>query len=215
MENEQAVLAPDENKLAAKEADAMAYATALVISSNETFTLADRFCVTLKGLENEIIADFAESKKAAAAAHKKICAQEKGHLDKVVPPRTMIKQKMSVWQDEQERLRREEEDRQRLAAQKAADDEALRQAELAKAEGKPEEAEAIIQSPVYVAPVVVPASIPKASTVIRKMWTFRVVNAALVPNQYKIIDESALRKQALATGNSLAVPGVEFYQKPV
>ena len=215
MENQQTVLVPDENKLAAKEADAMAYATALVISSNETFTLADRFCVTLKGLENEIISDFAESKKTVALAHKKICAQEKAHLDKVIPPRTMIKQKMSVWQDKQERLRREEEDRQRLEAQKAAEAEALRQAELAQALGNTEEAEAIIQEPVYVAPVVVAPTTPKASTVIRKMWTFRITNPALVPDQYKIIDESKLRKQAAATGNSIAVPGVEFYQKPV
>lgn len=215
MENEKAVLAPDENKLAAKEADAMAYAMALVINSNETFTLADKFCVTLKGLENEIIADFAESKKAAAATHKKICAQEKAHLDKVVPPRTMIKQKMAAWQDEQERLRREEEERQRIEAKKKADDEALRQAEMAEAEGKPEAAAAILEAPVYVAPVVVAPTTPKASTVIRKMWTFRVVNAALVPRQYLIVDESALRKQAAATGNALAVPGVEFYQKPV
>ena len=215
MQNEQTVLVIDENKLAAKEADAMAYATALVISSNETFTLADRFCVTLKGLENEIIADFAESKKAAAAAHKKICAQEKAHLDKVAPPRTMIKQKMSAWQDEQERLRREEEDRQRVAAQKAAEAEALRQAEIAQATGDSAAAEAIISEPVYVAPVVVAPTTPKAATVIRKMWTFRIVNPALVPDQYKVIDEAKLRKQAAATGNSIPVPGVEFYQKPV
>lgn len=212
---EKTLTVPDENKLAAKEADAMAYATALVIVDNETYTKADQFCVVLKGLEKEVINDFKDSKEAAHQAHKKITAQEKGHLDKLIPPRNMVKQKMSAYQDTQERIRREEEDRLRIEAQKAADDEALRQAEQAKAEGRHEEAEAIIQAPVYVAPVVVPNNIPKASTGIRKMWTFRIVNPALVPDQYKIIDESALRKQALATGNSLAVPGVEFYQKSV
>ena len=182
----------DEKKLAAKEADAMAYATALVISDNETFTKADKYCVVLKGLENEIKSDFKESKETAHAAHAAICAQEKAHLDKCIPPRTLIKQKMSAYQDEQERLRREEEDRQRIEAQKAADAEALRQAEQAQAEGKPEEAEAIIQAPVFVAPVVIPKATPKASTTLRKIWAWRVVNESLVPRIYLKIDDSKL-----------------------
>lgn len=122
---------------------------------------------------------------------------------------------MSAWQDEQERLRQEEENRQRIAAQKAAEEEALRQAEVAQAEGNTEEAEAIIQEPVYVAPVVVPKFTPKASTPMRKQWTFRLLNSALVPRAYLMVNESALTKQAQSTHNSLQVPGVEFYQKNV
>ena len=202
-------------KLEAKEADAMTYAVALQITDNDTYSQADQFCVGLKGLEKEIIADFEESKSAADTAHKAICAQEKYHLQKIVPARTLVKNKMSAYQDDQERRRRIEEDRQRIEAQKAADAEALRQAEQAQAEGKPEEAEAILQAPVYVAPIVVPKDIPKTSTVIRKIWTFRIIASELIPRQYLIVDESALRKQAAATGNTLAVPGVEFYQKTI
>ena len=212
---EKTLTAPDENKLAKKEADAMAYATALVITDNDTYTKADQFCVVLKGLEKEVVTDFAESKEAAHLAHKKITAQERAHLDKLIPPRNLVKQKMSAYQDDQERIRRIEEDRLRLEAQKAAEEEALRQAAQAQAEGNHEEAEAIIQAPVYVAPVVVPKFTPKASTMIRKVWAARVVNAALVPRQYLIVAEAALRKLDAATGNSLAVPGVEFYQKAI
>ena len=121
---EKTLTVPDENKLAAKEADAMAYAVALVITDNDTYTAADKFCVVLKGLEKEVIADFAESKEAAHLAHKKITAQEKAHLDKLVTPRNLVKQKMSQYTDEQERLRRLEEDRLRLEAKKIADAEA-------------------------------------------------------------------------------------------
>lgn len=209
------ITVPDDKKLEKKEADAMAYAVALTITNNETYTAADNFCVVLKGLEKEVVEDFKASKEAAHLAHKVITAQEKAHLDKLIPPRNLVKQKMSAYQDDQERIRRIEEDRQRLEAQKAAEEEALRQAAQAQAEGNHEEAEAIIQAPVYVAPVVVPRDIPKSSTVIRKVWAARVVNAALVPRQYLIVDEAALRKQAAATGNSLAVPGVEFFQKAI
>lgn len=205
----------DEKKLATKETEAMAYAVALVIADNDTYTKADQFCVALKGLEKEIVGDFEDSKKIAALAHKTICAQEKAHLDKVIPARTLVKQKMSAYQDSQEKLRRDEEERQMVEAKKAADAEALRQAEQAEKEGKHEEAEAIIQTPVYVAPVFIPKSVPKASTIVRKIWDFRVVNESIVPNQYKMIDEQKLRAQAKATGNSIPVPGVEFFQRPV
>lgn len=209
------VAVPDEKKLMAKEADAMAYAVALVIADNDTYIKADKFCVGLKGLENEIKADFKESKQAADAAHATICAQEKAHLDKVIPPRNLVKQKMSAYQDEQERLRREEEDRQRAVAQKIADDAALEAAKQAEAAGNHEEAEAIIQTPVYVAPVVLPKSVPQAKTGIRKIWTFRIIDPALVPRAYLMINESALLAQARSTNNNLPVPGVEFYQKSV
>lgn len=213
METKMAVI--DDKKLATKEADAMNFATALVISDNETYTKADQFCVALKGLEKEIIGDFAESKSAASLAHKTICAQEKAHLDKCVPPRTLIKQKMSAYADAQEQLRREEEDRQRIEAQKRADDEALEAAQLAQAAGRTEEAAALLESPAPAVTVFVPKTTPKASTVLRKIWAFRVVNANLVPRQYLMIDEPALRKQAAATGNAVQVPGIEFYQKAI
>lgn len=204
-----------DKKMAAKEADAMAYAVALVIADNDTYTKADQFCVALKGLEKEIIADFADSKKAADIAHKTITAQEKSHLEKVIPPRNMVKQKMAVYQDAQEKLRREEEERQQAAAQKLADDAALEAAKQAEASGNHEEAEAIIQTPVVAVPVFIPRTIPKVATMMQKRWTFRVVNAALVPRQYLIVDEKALLKQAQATGKNLVVPGVEFFQKSV
>ncbi len=205
----------DEKKLQTKEADAMAYAVALKIQDNDTYTKADQFCVALKGLEKEIINDFSASKEAAHLAHKAITAQEKAHLEKVIPARTLVKQKMSAYQDEQERLRREEEERQQVIAQKQAEDEAIRQAEQAKANGNNDEAEAIIQTPVYAAPVVIPKSVPKASTIVRKIWDFRVVNESLVPKQYLMVDEQKLRAQAKATGNSIKVPGVEFFQRPI
>lgn len=208
-------IAEVEKKLAAKEADAMAYAVALVITDNDTYTKADQFCVGLKGLENEIKSDFKDSKRITDAAHAAVCAQEKAHLDKVIPARNLAKQKMAAYQDEQERLRRLEEDRQRVIAQKAADDEALRQAEQAKAEGRHEEAEAIIQAPVYVPPVVIPRSVPKSATIVRKIWDFKIVNESLVPRQYLMVDDQKLRAQAKATGNSIPVPGVEFFQRSV
>lgn len=194
---------------------AVEQAKGLSIINNEIFLIADAACVGLKELEKEIIATFKEPKEKAWAAHKSIVAAEAKHLDPVLEARKIYKGKMSVWQDEQERIRRIEEDRQRLEAQKVAEEEALRLAQQAQAEGKTEEAEAIIQAPVYVAPVIVPKETPKASTVIRKIWDFRVVNAQLVPRSYLMVDEVKLRSQAKATGNSIAVPGVEFFQRPI
>ena len=205
----------DDKKLEKKEADAMAYAVALVIVDNDTYTKADQFCVALKGLEKEIIEDFADSKKAADLAHKTITAQEKAHLMKVIPPRNLVKQKMSAYQDEQERIRREEEARLQAEADKRAEEQAIADAEAAQKAGDTAEAEAIISAPVVAAPVILARTIPKAATKTQKRWTFRVTNKDLVPRAYLMINDSALLKQAQSTHDSLPVAGVEFFTKDV
>lgn len=212
MEN---VIAVQTEVIDKKALSAVEQARALTISSNELYVQADNACVGLKELEKEIVATFKEPKEKAWAAHKSIVAAEAKHLDPVVEARKLYKQKMAIWSDAQEKIRRDEEERQRVAAQKAAEEEAIRLAEQAQKAGNTEEAEAIIQAPVVSEPVIVERTIPKTATVLRKVWTFKVVNAALIPRQYLTVDEVALRKQAQATGNAVMVPGVEFYQKAV
>jgi chromosome segregation ATPase len=53
---------------------------------------------------------------------------------------------------------------------------------------------------------------PKAAGVRRvQVWHARVVDAALVPREYLIINESALDKVAKATKGAIRIPGVEIY----
>lgn len=64
-----------------------------------------------------------------------------------------------------------------------------------------------------VAPVVaVATAAPKIAGVsTKKVWKFRVVNASLVPDDFKLIDEKKLGAYAKAMKEGAKVAGVEFY----
>lgn len=197
-------------------------ARAMVINSVEDFSAADDFCVALKELEKEIVGTFKDAKDKAFGAHRAICAAEAKHLDPVVQARKLVKPKMDDFRQEQERIRLEEERRQQEAAQKAAEDEALRQAAEAEKAGDKEGAEAIISAPVAVAPVVVAKTLPKSKTVIRRPWTYRADKAVkdltdaelIAARAYLTWDTPKLSGQATSTQDSVKVPGITFYQRP-
>jgi hypothetical protein len=212
MENEIAV---QTGAVDAKAMTAVEQARDMVITNNDGLALADAFCVSLKKLEKEIIDTFADAKAKAFAAHRAVTAAETKHLMPVQEARKIIKQKIDAFVSEQERLRQAEERRLQEEARKAAEQAALDAAEAAEKSGDKAQAEAILSAPIEAAPVVLAKATPKLSTVIRKMWTFRVVNPNLVPRAYLMIDESKLVQQARATQDTIKVPGVEFYQKAV
>ncbi|MDE2099522.1 MAG: hypothetical protein KGL39_19880 [Patescibacteria group bacterium] len=188
-------------------------AKAFVIHSNEDYLAVDSHCAGLLKLKKKIEADFRESKETTYAAWKTVVAQERGHLDGLDEARRIDKAKMDAWNAEQERIRRAEEERLRKEAQEKADAEALAAAEAAEKAGNKEEAEAIIQAPVQVAPIVLSKSLPKSQTVIRKVWKYRVRNVAMVPREYLMLDDKKIGGVVRSMGAATNIPGVEVYQE--
>lgn len=118
--------------------------------------------------------------------------------------------------EEAARRKAEEARRAAEAASAAERDKLLKEAEAAerkaaaasaKAEEKTETAAAVIAPVVTVAPV----AVKQAGESTRDIWHFRIIDAAIVPNEYKIINEKALDGIAKATKGSIKIPGVEFY----
>ena len=210
-----AIAVPETQAVDAKALSSVEKARGMIITTAEDFKGADNFCVGLKELEKEIVSTFKDAKDKAFAAHRAVCAAEAKHLEPIQEARKIVKAKMIEWSDEQEKLRIAEEKRLQAEAKKKAEDDALAAAEAAEKSGDSAGAAEIIAQPVEVQAVVLPKETPKAQTVIRKVWTYRIVNANLVPRTYLTIDEKKLGQQARATQDTIKVPGVEFFQKPV
>jgi hypothetical protein len=113
---------------------------------------------------------------------------------------------------EQERLRREFEEA--AAAGRAAE-----AAKLAARADRVEEKSAAkiealqIQEAQVVAPVIQREPPKVAGVATREVWKFRVTDPALVPDQYKVIDESRIRKVVQALKADANIPGVEVYSE--
>lgn len=126
----------------------------------------------------------------------------------------IIKDEMRTYLAEVERKAVAE----RRAAEKAATEERERlQVAAAKAAetGAVEEALAIAeQMSVAATPIVREApNVQGIATVER--WTFEITDAALIPREYLLIDESKIRKVVAALKKDCAIPGVRVYPETI
>lgn len=141
-------------------------ALGLVISDQETFAAAGEFGKGLKDLEKKIIDYFEKPVKKAHEAHKELVALREKELSPVREAMTVLRATMNTFLAEQERIRKEEERKARLAAEEAARKEQerlLAQAAKAEEKGKVKKAEELFDRAenVYAAPVTVA---PKVET---------------------------------------------------
>ena len=126
---------------------------------------------------------------------------------------TAIKSAMLKWQQEQERLRREEEARLAEAQRKEAE-RLARLAEAAEKRGDEKKAEefkgreAITKAAV---PSVISNVRPVAGISMREVWKYRIVDANKIPREYMIPNETVIGQVARSTKGKIAIEGVEFY----
>lgn len=162
-----------------------------------------------------IQAFFKESKDLAFKTHRAITAQEKEMIAPYERADLVIAQKRAAFRAEQDRLDRIRENQEREAARKQQQDELLAEAARLESQGEKEAAEVVMEHAASApAPVVVvESSIPKqAGAVVKRPWTFRIINPDLVPREYMVIDESKIRRVVQALGKNANIPGVEAYQ---
>ena len=116
----------------------------------------------------------------------------------------LTRQKILDFQKEQDRIRQEQEEINRLRKEAAEKDAALHNGELSES----------------VNLVEVSAGAPKrvstnmGTTTTRDNWKYEVVDFTLVPDAYKVIDGSQLTAIAKKHHDQKAVPGVRFFNEP-
>lgn len=116
-----------------------------------------------------------------------------------------------VYYRDQERIRLEQEEKLRKAAEK-------KQAELdkkaAEARGKGDEAKATKyeeKSANVVAPVLAPTVEKTAGISGRKNWKFEIIDEDLIPRKYLTPDLIQIGKEVRAVGENLVIPGIRIY----
>ena len=124
-----------------------------------------------------------------------------------------LKRNLLTFHNEQERIRQEEQRKLQAAADEAARKERARlEREAAKLKTPELREERMAQAAAVIAPVVSVASVAPvvSGQSIRKTWTAKVVNAAIVPREWLVVNYKALDGFAKATRGAIPVAGVEF-----
>jgi len=124
------------------------------------------------------------------------------------------KDKIEVYEDEQDRKRREHEAKLREEAQKdaakleAAADKLEEKGKHDRADAKRMEA-AAVPTPVIAAP-------EKPSTLTyREDWLYEVTDEKAIPDDYRVVDHQKLARVVKATKGSLKIPGIRQFPKRV
>ncbi len=99
---------------------------------------------------------------------------------------------LTVYENEQDRKAKIEQERLEAIAKKQAEEEALAEAAALEAEGRPDEAEAVIEKPqpVFVAPALAPLKVKGlAKTTI---WRYEITNRSKINDTFMIPNEKAI-----------------------
>lgn len=173
----------------------------LVIVSVQDYQSADDYCKGLFHLRKTIEGDFAESlrkaveaKRAATEAKSALDRQIENHIAPVQDAERIIKGKMMGWSQEQERIRRIEQDRLRAEALKQAEDEKLKKAASLEAQGKKEQAMTELEKPIKSAPIILPPAPVERKTTISSYWSYQIVNDMEVKRDFCEPDRGAITK---------------------
>lgn len=190
----------------------VARAQAVEITDAESYCSAANLLLQIKDGRKSVDKKFEKTVKAAHEAHKSVLALKNEVAAPLDKAEAILKPKLIAWKKKEEEAQKAEEARLQAEAKKRADDETLAAAAQAEKEGDKATAEAILNAPVEVAPVVLLQSTPKVDGIsFKKVWKFRVVNEAIVPDEYWMLNLDAIGDVVTALKDKTNIPGIEVY----
>ena len=168
---------------------------------------------------------FAPMKETAYKAHRAVCDAESKAIQPLDELRASLEGSMRVYDAEADRQRRAEEERLRKIEQERAEADAARLTEemaledagILAAQGRHEEADAVLAAPIQVparpvAAVILPTAIPQTRGVSgRKVPKFKIERPELIPREFLMVDESKIRRHVNNLGLDAKIPGVAVW----
>jgi len=202
-------------------------AKSLVIRTATDRGDAKVFLVNVKKAQEQVHMRFDPTVDKAHKAWKEAVALRASFLKPLEEAETHVKRLIASWDQEQERLRLEEERRLQALADEAARKERERLEREAARIKTPERREAKLEQAASIVAPVITISAPEKpkGEATRKLWRARLTDKAVLiaaaaqGNELAAtclsFDQTAANKMASATKGSVPIPGVEFYCETV
>lgn len=178
-----------------------------------------------KELLKEIDEGYKDLVRAADKLHKDMVAKRAKYYNPTDAGVRAAKKLMDNYEQEMERIRLAEQKRLEDIAKKEEEErrllEAIEAEEEAKANGATaqeaaQEAEAVLQEPVYTQLIILPKETPKVKGLsFRTIWKFRIKDINKIPREYMIPNEVKIGGVVRALKGQSNIPGVEPYEERV
>lgn len=225
----EASLPPEVALVQSKSSSLAAQAAEIQVVDPDTQVLAADMLVTVAQMQTEIERTFEPMKQAAFRAHRVICDQETSLKGPLKAAEIVLKAQIANYVTEQNRLAREQDEANREAERERAEreaaaatvDQAIDQAIDLEARGDTRAAEAVLANPApapvrYQAPAPTQANVAATKGVsTRTSWNYRITDFNLIPREYLLVNESAIRNAGKNTQGRIRIAGVEFFEETV
>ena len=191
----------------------------IIIQDDAGFAIAGNVTRDVKAAQKKVEAYWEPMRVTTYNAYKAVTDHKKAMLDPLKNAETILKKKMSAYQVEQERKRREDEERLRRLAQEEAD---RKLAEAAKAESEGDVfgaefamAEAEVMDNMSRTVSVVRPAAKVAGITQTKGWAIRNIDLSKLPVEFAGVlirpaDERAIMNLIKASKGQIKIPGVEY-----
>lgn len=202
---------PEVRELETTVNDLAVYAGGFKVATPEQYSVAGLDLTRIKAARKRLDDIRTGITRPMDAAKKAVLDFFRAPGDKLDQAERLIKRAMITFDEEQERIRQEEQRRADEAARKERD-RLDAQAKKAAESGKPEKAAQLEQRAATVVAPVIQREPPKVTGIsTREAWKFEVENEMLVPREYLIVDESKIRKVVGALKGDTRIPGVRVW----
>jgi hypothetical protein len=196
--------------------DAVEYAKTIAITSDADFNKAGEALVRIKRRIKEVADFFSPMKQAADRAKREILDKERSVLAPFETAKQIISSAVQLYNDELNRVAAEKFKADRAAALKIAEDARIAEAVAAEQRGDNVMAERLVTVPVVPAAVPHPRTAPKvAGLSFRTEWRFEITDSAIVPPEFKVVDESLVRAAVKQQKEACKIPGIRVWSEQV
>lgn len=209
----------EESKLDQKVSLIEQQASSVVVASEEGFAYAGELTKQVKEMQKQVTEYWEPVRKSTYDAYTAVNQHKKQMLDPLASAEKILKRKMSDYTMEQERIRREQEEAMRKAAE-AEMARKLEEAEEAESRGDAAGAEFAMAEAEVMEGVAVGGGLqpkaPKAKGVSQtKTWKITKIDSAKVPislngMELRPVDEKLVLQLIKASKGKISIPGVEY-----
>ena len=148
-------------EIAPRTNDLLTKAQSLAIINDVSRITAGDLLKMIKALQKEVKADREPERIAAQQALDAIRNGRNRHLNPLEQAEKLLKQKVLVYEENEEKKRQEEEDRINAKIHEEDEENRIKEAEDLRELGGEEEAQAVMDAPIVTPPVFIPKSTPK------------------------------------------------------
>lgn len=154
--------------------------------------------------------------KAAHGVHKSLVAKKAAAREPIERVMRALKTKVADYRRAAEEERRKKELELQAAAKKIEEDKRLEEAAEMEKAGLSDVADAILDAPVDVAPIVLqePPKI-KGGITLRTKYSFRIVDPDKIPRSYLTPDLVMIGNVVRGSKGKIQIPGVEIFEEKV